>query len=108
MSGQDFGRRAAKAAGAAAPGRPDVVTLWEFPSSDWPEWMTRGWGDCALSEYRQRLAGAKAEFERQGLRVVIVTATVKELADTLADCELEDTPDGRAAGIAFLHARRGL
>lgn len=106
MSGSLFGKRAAKAALQEIPARPKVVTLWDFPESEHPAFIAEGCGCVTFTEYQKRIADARQEFELRGIQVVLVPATVAELLETLADCDLDNTPDGRAAAIAFLWARR--
>lgn len=101
----DVGTKAARAALSAAPDRPQFVTLWQFPDEDHGAFIAEGCGTVTLEEYKRRIQDARSEFERQGIPVVIVHATVKTLLDTLGDCDLQNTPDGRAAAIGFLHAR---
>jgi broad specificity phosphatase PhoE len=104
----NFGKRAARQALREMPGVPDVVTLWDLAETEHPAWIAEGCGDVTFAEYQQRIHAARQEFERHGHRVVLVSATVREVLDALADCDLPNTPDGRAAAIAFLQARRAL
>ena len=80
----------------------DRVTLWQFPDEQHVEAVIEGVCQCTLREYHARLAAAVAEFTRQGVPVVIVRASVRELLNMLAKHNLPLTPDGQAAAIGLL------
>ena len=97
----NFGQRAARSMRNLAR-YADRVTLWQFPDDEHVAAVVEGLCSCTLREYGKRLAGAIAEFERQGVPVVIVQATVAQMLDALRRHDLPLTPDGQAAAIGFL------
>ena len=101
----NFGQRTARERMHDGP-RPDGVLLWRFPDDQYTEAVIDGVCSVTLAEYRRRLAGATAEFQRHGVPVVMVNATVAEVLDALARHDLPNTPNGRAAAVAFLFSER--
>lgn len=54
--------------------------------------------------YREQIVAVTADLERQGLRVEILKSRVWRVVKALSDHGLANTPQGRAAAYAFVHA----
>ena len=80
------------------------LALWQFPESDFAEWCelvgTPNVTDFA--GYLTLLAAVQADQERQGRDVVRVKLTVAAMLAMLAEHDLENTADNRAAITARL------
>lgn len=107
-----FGQLAAAEglANAPQPGQtPDLVTLWDITAANHADALLAGLCQVTLAEYRRRVADATAEFTRRGIPVVMVTATPRQICDTLEAHSLPRDPSGQAAAIGLIHAaHRGL
>lgn len=86
---------------------PDSICLWLFPESDFSAWKNLT-GDAMKNyrEYADTIVAVQADLERQGHAVLRVRATVAELRAMLESKNLPNTPDGRAAAIAFLSGEK--
>lgn len=77
---------------------PDVVNLWLFPRGDYPAWeelLIDGGTPPEVADYDgylELVTAIQADLERQGL-------TVRRVR--LAELDLPNTPDGRAAVIGL-------
>ena len=86
---------------------PDpTITLWLFPREDFDAWAELVGEPIVANydEYLNMLVAMQADQERQGRTVVRVDLTVAEMKKQLAARGLENTPDGRAAVTALIHA----
>ena len=80
------------------------LALWRFPESDFAAWCELvGTPDVTdFAGYLTLLAAVQADQERQGREVVRVKLTVAEMRAALAEHDLENTADNRAAITASL------
>lgn len=100
-----FGQLAAHEglAHAPTPGQlPDRVTMWDIHEANHADAMLAGLCMVTLAEYRRRVADATAEFTRRGIPVVMVTATPRQILDTMQQHGLPRDPSGQAAAIGLL------
>ena len=83
---------------------PIRLVLWQFPEADFPSWRELvGTPEVAdFAGYMTLLAAVQADQERQGREVVRVKLTVAAMRAALAEHDLENTADNRAAIIARL------
>ncbi|MGA2035890.1 MAG: hypothetical protein ABSG68_26885 [Thermoguttaceae bacterium] len=91
---------------AAEHGRPDLVFLWDVPAAEHAAWVAGGYGDLPREEYSARIAAVAADLEAAGHHVILVPATVAEMAAALAELDQANTPDGRSVALNLIGARR--
>ena len=83
------------------------MTLWDVPDSEWEYYRELVGPECVgFSEYKKRLQGAALAARENGIEVRFFRGTVEEVRKAMAEIEVSNTPDGRAAGIAVAQSKR--
>ena len=76
-----------------------VVWLWIWPRRDQVAWQQMTGASIGYSEYQNLVRNAEAAATERGLQTKRRRMTVEEMRAALAESDLPNTPEGRAAAV---------